>query len=424
MGKRMKRTPEELRERQRSVYGSGSIYWITSRKCWELKKTVGTAVRKELRTQGKTKKECYDKMRVKEAEFLKNQGIVNKDSDNKNITVQDAMYEWLYTFKQVGLKEKSFDTCMGTFNNQILDSVIGKANFGEINDNLIQKYLNDLAERYSKSTVKKTYSLLNQFFSYWYRMNYHQNPMLAVMVPKRRERQPEFDENNMEKGHIFALSDEEIDKLTKELEKPFNAGKQGYKYGYMLLFILWSYMRIGEVLALTWNDVDFAGKKVRIDKALSRTQKRDKDGRLIKGVNRTLSSPKTISSRRIIPLSPQALRYLSLYHDNVSKDDSPEALVFSTATGRYVSEQQLHRNLATACDRAGIPQISIHGLRHTGISYFLRHGVDIKVVSKLAGHSDVTITMGIYYNLVKEQLENPYAKFFRDIIASTDETAN
>ncbi len=420
MGTTMKKTPESQRGIQRAVYGSGSIYWIKSRNCWELKKFVGTVTRKELRTQGKTKADCYAKMKVKEAEYLKHEGITLKDSGNKKIMLQDAIYEWLYTFKQRDLKEKSFDTCMGTFNNQIKGTDIGERILPEINETIIQQYLNKLADRYSFSTVKKTYSLLKQFFEYWYRKDYHQNPMLAVKAPSKCQTVPVFQDFNMEKGHISALSDVEIDKLTTELEKPYIAGKRGYKYGYALLFILWSYVRIGEALALTWSDVNWERKTVSITKALVRTQKRDKDGKLTNGVERKITLPKTKSSNRVIALCPKALRYLKLYHDSVSNDTAPESFIFTTASGKHVSEQQLHRNLADACIRANLPHISIHDLRHTGISFFIRKGYDVKVISRLAGHSDVSTTMRIYYNLVKEQIENPYADLYQLIEKKAD----
>lgn len=62
--------------------------------------------------------------------------------------------------------------------------------------------------------------------------------------------------------------------------------------------------------------------------------------------------------------------------------------------------------------------MSLHDLRHTGISYWLRHGKNIKRISRVAGHSDVSITMRIYYNLLPEELDNVFDDSWTRIITS------
>jgi site-specific recombinase XerD len=65
--------------------------------------------------------------------------------------------------------------------------------------------------------------------------------------------------------------------------------------------------------------------------------------------------------------------------------------------------------LSKALKRAGInKKVSVHGLRHTGISYFLRHGAASEVVSKQAGHNDISTTNGIYYSVIEEQKKDMY----------------
>ncbi len=85
---------------------------------------------------------------------------------------------------------------------------------------------------------------------------------------------------------------------------------------------------------------------------------------------------------------------------------NPNTFIFSTMEGNPQSSAYLNLLLRHSLQRCQIDKhVTVHGLRHTGISYFLRHGIDIKVISEQAGHSEVSTTQNIYYNLVSEQLE-------------------
>ena len=84
-------------------------------------------------------------------------------------------------------------------------------------------------------------------------------------------------------------------------------------------------------------------------------------------------------------------------------------LIFCTENGKPVSQALLNRTLKKALSKAGIDlPMSLHDLRHTGISYWLRHGKNIKRISRAAGHSDVSITMRIYYNLLPDELDRVF----------------
>ena len=72
-----------------------------------------------------------------------------------------------------------------------------------------------------------------------------------------------------DEDEVLVLDDDEIDRLTEELSKPYKPGVVGYTYGYMLLFVMWSFCRIGEVIALQRKDIDFENSTVRIYKGLS-----------------------------------------------------------------------------------------------------------------------------------------------------------
>ena len=120
--------------------------------------------------------------------------------------------------------------------------------------------------------------------------------------------------------------------------------------------------------------------------------------------------PKSSSGNRCFILSDKALECLrkhkELYGGSfVGNSD----YIFCSETGKPVGQAHLNRALKKALSRVGIDMpMSLHDLRHTGISYWLRHGKNIKLISKVAGHSDVSITMRIYYNLLPDELDRVF----------------
>lgn len=82
--------------------------------------------------------------------------------------------------------------------------------------------------------------------------------------------------------------------------------------------------------------------------------------------------------------------------------------VFETKNGTFASPSNLYQNIKSIYDKAGIDEkkVGLHKLRHTGISYYIRHGVPIEIVSKMAGHSSIAVTTNIYYDLVEDQFKD------------------
>lgn len=164
--------------------------------------------------------------------------------------------------------------------------------------------------------------------------------------------------------------------------------------------MLETYLRIGESLELRWSDVDLDAGTI----AISRSQTRTVEGRLIVG------EPKNRQSRRTIPISDEVVsllkrhraeqmsRYLRLgsrWHGN--------CLVFSTRGDHWLHRENVSDQLTEACSKAGIPRITPHQLRHTGGSLALLAGTDHKTVSERLGHANATITLKVYAHTNPEQ---------------------
>lgn len=160
-------------------------------------------------------------------------------------------------------------------------------------------------------------------------------------------------------------------------------------------------LRIGEALALTWDDVDLEAQTVRVQ----RTVTTGADGRDAIGKN-----PKTPSSRREIDLQPETIDALRR-HQIGQKERRLKCgpiwvnrnLVFDRGDGRLVTRQIADYHFKTAVAQMdGVRPISLHGLRHTMAVTWIKAGVEPVVVSKRLGHRDVAFTLNVYTQVSRD----------------------
>lgn len=158
-------------------------------------------------------------------------------------------------------------------------------------------------------------------------------------------------------------------------------------------------LRVGEVCALAWEDVDFDEEILHIRHTVSRVQATgsNRKTRLI------LDAPKTKASRREIPISTFLFPALLEAHSKTvsrfvvsGKSDFANPRTF---------ELQYHKLLA----QSGVPQLNYHALRHTFATRCIEAGVDMKSLSEILGHGSVSITLETYVHssiqLKRAQLE-------------------
>ncbi|KGP73714.1 site-specific integrase [Pontibacillus yanchengensis] len=179
---------------------------------------------------------------------------------------------------------------------------------------------------------------------------------------------------------------------------------------------LFTGMRRGELLGLKWSDVDLDKKKISINRSLSVT----------KSEGYILSRTKTVNSRRQISISPFVVEVL-IRHKEYQEEQKAELregytdqdLVFPNLFGGFKNPDNLRREYNALIEKAKVPRINIHALRHTHATWLLKNGVNPKVVSERLGHHDVGITLRTYshvsFDLQEEaaqKLEETVQKFF------------
>jgi len=156
------------------------------------------------------------------------------------------------------------------------------------------------------------------------------------------------------------------------------------KTGLLPLLALYTGMRIGEISALQWADVDLEEGLLYVRRTAQRLNHYGGDE-----TKTTLifSSPKTESSERIIALSQKIISYL-----NEHKKNANSAYVIS-CKGRFAEPRVCQYRFERLLQKAGIERVSFHSLRHTFATRCLEEGMDVKTLSELMGHSGVEMTL-------------------------------
>ena len=160
-----------------------------------------------------------------------------------------------------------------------------------------------------------------------------------------------------------------------------------------ILLALHAGLRIGEVCALKWSDIDFVGKMIHIRHTISRVKCRN-------GTQKTtliLDAPKTESSVRDIPITSFLYRALSAWRSKSTSD-----FVVSTEQG-FVSTRTFDYRYRRLLTQNKVEIINFHSLRHTFATRCVAAGIDIKTLSEILGHSGVTITLNTYVHPSFEQ---------------------
>ena len=185
---------------------------------------------------------------------------------------------------------------------------------------------------------------------------------------------------------------------TPEEFKQFISGIKKFKFVVLFNVLFYSGMRIGELLALQWDDIDFVERTIYIRKSLSdrKCPKREKTGK-----SYIITTPKTKSSIRKL-LMPQRVMFL-LKRLKRNQEDyygfNEKWYVFGKSDPICGGSIRYQQSIAER--RSGVKHIKIHGFRHSHASNLINLGAPISMVSQRLGHCDTSTTLDIYTHLLK-----------------------
>ena len=378
-------------DKSRKKNGEGSIYQLANGK-WTGKlqigkKPDGKPLRKTF--SGKTEAEVRKKIR----EFNKNKEKYLAENV-PTLSFEEYINKWLYTYKRNALKPSSFDRLESSVKNYVIPN-LGYLQLGNIENHDIQKVINDMFDKgLSHSSIKKVYDICNGVFNYAMIKDITQNPMLGVEMPSIKK----FD-----KTEIKYFNDDETKRFEIEAKRLYKTGRRVYNYGYAFILMLNTGVRMGEVLGIDkYKDIDLDNNTLRIKRNVVVVKERDKNdpSEIIGYKAQIQDSAKTDAGDRIIPLNKKARESIEYLMNNC---DNNSSLLISNPEGDTLSMSSFSKTFNKILSATDIEPCGLHTLRHTFASRLFKNGVDVKIVSELLGHSNVTITYNTYIHLIKEQ---------------------
>ena len=209
-------------------------------------------------------------------------------------------------------------------------------------------------------------------------------------------------------GGFYDPTKIEDDKIKFISEDEFNTFIECFKddvlYKTLFTVLFYQGLRLGETLALTYEDINFKENKLRINKTY--TAKINKD---YKQQKYYITSPKTKNSNRTIPLEKHSLECLKMLLEHYKQFDKFSNTWFVFGGPFPLSETSITVKKDNAFESIGIDRITIHQFRHSCASYLFGHGADPVSVQRFLGHSKLSTTMDIYVHLKNEKLDNIFS---------------
>lgn len=346
-----------------------------------------TLTSKTRQAQGKAKKQLEEKIEKKSLEYDEQYKL--KQVFQK-MTVREVYNEYKI-FRKQELKDSTFaiqNIMLSNILKDILDDLIVN-----VTSFSIQKYFMISPNSFKYKKTQK--SLINLFFKYSLKLGYiEQNPIEKVEIPKQRK-----DIENIQKKRTKFLSIEEM----KVLKQSFGNSPQEIRMNYLIEFMYLTGLRIGEALALMWENINLENKIINVKYTLDTNSASIKEFKL--------NSPKTIDSYRLVSISVRCIEILlNMKKLNVKSKKVNKSFIFLSETDSLINPNSLNIYLKKiarkACFENKKPEIfSSHMLRHSHVSLLTELGVPIKVIMERVGHRDEKTTLQIYTHVTKK-MEN------------------
>lgn len=290
---------------------------------------------------------------------------------------QQWLNEWLVLYVKPTTKTRTYEKYQRQIERYILPT-LGEYELTELTPPLLQHFTVDLSQKgLSANTINGILSLLKSSLKRAVQIGAADKEFSDTIVhPKGKEKQIE----------CFSL--EEQRKIERYV---FDKNNQRY---FGIIVTLYTGLRIGELLALTWKDIDFHKGLILVSKSCHDSWQ---NGKFVK----IIDTPKTDCSVRVIPIPKSLLPYLKAWK-KTSKSD-----YVVCGKNEHGAEIRSYQNTFTLLlKRLDIPHKGFHSLRHTFATRALECGMDIKTLSEILGHKNPTITLKRYaHSMLKHKTE-------------------
>ncbi|MFT9412079.1 tyrosine-type recombinase/integrase [Liquorilactobacillus hordei] len=303
-----------------------------------------------------------------ELEVLKSKDFLSVDSSSP---FADYFWNWFETYKEPSVTERTMLTYKQAYN--AISDYFGKTAIENINRRKYQMFIAAYGKNHAKSTVSKYNSLIHAcikdaIYDGVVQKDFVQN--VNVVFNKKKTREIEY------------LSVAEMSTLAAYISADRNIN---FTSKYLILLAIYTGARLGELQALTWRDINFSFKTISINKSWHEGTRKFKE-------------TKNESSKRIIRVNNDVLNIIKELKVN-NKD-----MVFTNQYGTVPTSSAANKTLRECLANYSIskPGFHFHSLRHTHVAFLLSEDIDLYIISKRLGHSDISTTSRVYSYLIDE----------------------
>lgn len=289
---------------------------------------------------------------------------------------------WLELFKKNEVKSGTYDRLTGS-NESLSRYPISQQRVCDVTPLDIQFYINQITkEGYSFSTIKKQLELLRASL---------RKAVSLKIIPDNPAQEVDMPSQKMIKKprEVLAYNEKEQRRLQDYIETHSDQNAV-----LCVAFMIETGLRSGEALALRWSDVDTDKHRCHVCATVVNPHLPSKAY--------VQDTPKTDASIRTIPLNVRATAILNILKKRASSE-------FVFGIDKRLEYPVLIRTIKKMCKESNVPYRGAHVFRHTFATNCYYKGIDIKILSKLLGHSDVKVTYNTYINLYGDGFDDMYA---------------
>ena len=299
---------------------------------------------------------------------------------------KDWLNEWLEYYIKPTKKERTYCKYKRIAINHI-SNALGEYELEELSAPILQRYVAKLTDKYASNTVMSVIAVIKNS------LVVAQNTGIVEKQFSAAIQRPKVVEKNIE---CFSVSDQ------KAIERYVTDSKKDKLFGIVLC--LYTGLRIGELLALEWDDINLSEGTIKVSKTCY-------DGWENGQYRKFIGEPKTDSSRRTIPFPRQLLPCLKAL-----KKRSKSKYFIAGKNGEEVSVRSYQKSFELLLKKLKIPRHGFHSLRHTFATRALECGMDVKTLSEILGHKNPTVTLNRYAHSLMEHksaMMNKLGKIFQ-----------
>lgn len=292
---------------------------------------------------------------------------------------QEWLCDWLCNYVQPSSKRRTYER-YGEIVRQHVIPALGETELDELTPLDMQRFVTELLTKgnlrtgtgLSSNSVNAIITVMQSSLKTAHALGY------ASSYTADKIKRPRSNEKKVE---CFSVDEQKkIERYILSKDKPTLFG---------IFLCLYTGLRIGELLALEWSDIDLKKGEIQVSKSCY-------DGISDEGFSRITDTPKTVSSMRTIPIPKRLIPMI-----REAKKKSRSIYVVSNGE-KQISVRSYQRTFTLLQQRLEIPHRGFHALRHTFATRALECGMDVKTLSEILGHKSPTVTLNRYAHSLME----------------------